>query len=115
MDLLVESLEDVVGLLANLKLVHVGRGDAVEGVPHHEELEAGGAGGGMEVGSGLWPEPLSGRVKICHAYLKERVSHITEGGTERHSLVRVGFAFNSLSQKRNQTPSDKAKRTLGTL
>ena len=38
--LLVESAEDVVAYRSNLKLVHIGRGDAVEGVPHHEELEA---------------------------------------------------------------------------
>ena len=73
-DLLVESLKDVVGLRADLKLVHVGRGDAAEGVPHHEELEAGGADGSMEFIRGLGPEPLSSRVKICRSYLKGRVS-----------------------------------------
>ena len=69
--LLVESLEDVVGLHSDLKLVDVGRGDALEGVPHHEELEAGGACGSMEVSGGLWSEALGGRVKVCPANLKE--------------------------------------------
>ena len=37
---LVEGLEDVVRLFANLKLVHIGRDETSEWVPHHEELEA---------------------------------------------------------------------------
>ena len=44
----------------------------MEGVPHHEELEAGGAGGRVEIGGSLGPEPLSCSVEVCRAYLKEK-------------------------------------------
>ena len=60
---LVESLEDVVRLFADLKLVHIGRDETSERVPHHEELEAGRAGSRVKFGRSLWPEPLGGSVK----------------------------------------------------
>ena len=61
---LVESPEDVVTLFANLKLVHIGRDDAPEWVPRHEELEAGWTDSSMKIGSRLGPEPLGSSVKV---------------------------------------------------
>ena len=60
---LVEGLEDVVRLFANLKLVHIGRDETSEWVPHHEELEAGWAYSCVKFGCSLWPEPIGSSVK----------------------------------------------------
>ena len=69
---LIISLEDVVRFLADLKLVHIGRGDAPEWMPHHKELEARWADGCMKIGCSLWPQPLGSSVKLCKAYLREK-------------------------------------------